>query len=203
METIMGGTDKRSKSTGSRLGKRENPRHATDAGAASGGASGFARKRPVLRFVVLFIALMVAFYAVTSMSWYQDGVFQRYLNLNADVSAMMLRWFGEDARSTDQDVRSPRMSLSIAAGCDAIEPSFMFAAAVMAFPASVKAKLLGVIVGVPLLLLLNLARILSLYYIGVYVPNWFEIAHVDIWQPAFILLALICWIVWVIWAMRR
>lgn len=163
----------------------------------------FGRKRPVFRFVVLFVVLMAAFYGVTSMSWYQDGVFPRYLNLNADVSAMMLRVLGEDANATGQDVHSPRMSLSIRAGCDAIEPSFMFVAAVLAFPAAVKAKLIGVLVGVPLLLLMNLVRILSLYYIGIHAPRWFETAHVDIWQPTFILIALACWIVWVLWAIHR
>jgi exosortase H (IPTLxxWG-CTERM-specific) len=161
------------------------------------------RKRPVLRFVVLFVVFMAAFYSVTSMAWYQNGVFQRYLNLNADVSALLLRILGEESRSVEQDVISPRMSLSIRAGCDAIEPSFMFAAAVLAFPAAMKAKLIGVVIGVPLLLLMNLVRIVSLYYIGIHAPRWFETFHVDIWQPVFILLALVFWIVWVLWAMRR
>jgi len=161
-----------------------------------------ARKRPVLRFVLTFLFLMTAFYGITSMSWYQDGLFPRYLNLNADVSAMLLRWSGEEAHAADQDVRSPRMALSIRAGCDAIEPSFMFAAAILAFPAALKAKLIGVVVGVTALLLLNFVRIISLYYIGIHAPRWFETAHVDLWQPAYIIIALACWILWLLWTMR-
>lgn len=166
-------------------------------------ASHAARRRPVLRFVLLFVVLMAGFYVATSMSWYRHGVFPMYLNLNANVSAMTLRWLGEDARALDVNVRSPRMALSIRAGCDAIEPTMMFTAAILAFPAAWKAKLIGVLIGTPLLLLLNLLRILSLYYIGIHAPNWFETAHVDVWQPAYILIALFGWIAWVMWAARK
>ncbi len=65
------------------------------------------------------------------------------------------------------------------------------------------AKLLGLALGVPALLAFNMVRIVSLYYTGVYFPDAFEILHVDVWQPLFILIALLVWIAWTLWSLKR
>lgn len=162
------------------------------------------RKRPVLRFVLWFIVCMAVFYAVTLTSAFQQGPFQRYLEVNATVSAWLLDVLGADARSVRTSVITDDYSLSIARGCDAIEPAALFAAAVLAFPALWKRKLVGLGIGVPALLLVNFVRIVSLYYVGVHCSaRTFEIVHVEVWQPLFILLAMVTWIAWALWATRE
>lgn len=162
------------------------------------------RKRPVLRFVLWFIVCMTVFYAVTLTPAFQRGPFERYLEVNATVSAWLLDLLGAEARSVRTSVITDAYSLSIARGCDAIEPAALFAAAVLAFPAAWKRKLVGLGIGVPALLLLNFVRILSLYYVGVHCSaRTFEIVHVEVWQPLFILLAMVTWIAWALWATRE
>lgn len=171
-------------------------------GASTGGAGLSSREKwrrrwPVIRFVGLFLILVAGYYAVTSMSWFAQGVFPANLRINARVSAWILTALGEGARSQDEMLMGPAGSLAIRRGCDALEPAALFAAAVLAFPAAWKARLIGVAVGVPVLLVLNLARIVSLYYVLKWRPGWFEAAHVDVWQPLFILFAMVLWALWV------
>jgi exosortase/archaeosortase family protein len=72
----------------------------------------------------------------------------------------------------------------------------LFVAAVLAYPATGRQRLLGVLAGLPLLLGLNLARLVALGWIGVRVPRLFTQAH-ELWMQAFIILAVaLSWIVW-------
>jgi exosortase H (IPTLxxWG-CTERM-specific) len=153
----------------------------------------------VLRFVALFALFLAAFYALTATSWFTDQLFGSYLELNAQVSAAILRLLGQDARAVGSDLISPRFVMAIERGCDAVEPSFLFIAALLAFPASVRAKAAGILGGVTLLLALNLVRIISLHYTGVYLPSAFETVHIDVWQTLFVAFALLLWIMWA-WA---
>jgi hypothetical protein len=46
-------------------------------------------------------------------------------------------------------------------------------------------------------------RLISLFFTGIYYPRIFEIMHVDVWQAAFVFLALSFWLIWAWWATRR
>jgi hypothetical protein len=50
---------------------------------------------------------------------------------------------------------------------------------------------------------LNLARIVSLFAVGIVAPDFFDALHHDIWQAAFIFIALAIWAGWAVWATRR
>ena len=53
-----------------------------------------------------------------------------------------------------------------------------------------------------ILLLINLVRLVSLFFIGVYWPKALDVMHEDVWQAAFIVLAIVLWAIWVQWATR-
>jgi exosortase/archaeosortase family protein len=52
-------------------------------------------------------------------------------------------------------------------------------------------------------MLINLLRIVSLFFVGVYYPNAFNMIHEGVWQAAFVVLAIVFWAVWVQWATRK
>lgn len=159
-------------------------------------------KRPVLGFVLLFAILMGFFYSITFIPYVSNRVFPAYMRFNAQASVVILNVFGEGADTRGTMVTSPRFSVDIQHGCDAIEPSALFIAAVLAFPASMYSKLPGLLLGTVALGLVNLIRIVTLFYTGIYYPRGFESMHVDVWQPIFILLALVFWVMWAWWATR-
>jgi exosortase/archaeosortase family protein len=159
-------------------------------------------KLPVLRFTALFILFVVLYYAVTSMHWFAGVVFPANLRVNAAVSGWILRTAGEAVTVESNNIQSAIGTLSIKRGCDALEPAALFVAAVLAFPAAWRARAIGLGIGVPLLLVLNLARIVSLYYVLKWSPAWFDAAHVEIWQPLFIFFSMLFWVVWVLVLVR-
>jgi exosortase/archaeosortase family protein len=57
-------------------------------------------------------------------------------------------------------------------------------------------------VGTAFLAVVNLIRIASLFLIGIHFPKTFELMHGEVWQIAFILLAILFWALWIGWATR-
>ncbi len=167
-----------------------------------GEGSWLADKRRVLRFVVL-LGVGMAGFNVLFFLWLAPGeFFQDYLRLNATASAAVLQVLGDDATVSGTSIISPRYSLNIKRGCEAIQVSAFFVLAVLAWPMSVSRwrRATGLVVGILVLLVINLVRIVSLYYTGIYFPSAFEAMHIDVWQPAFIVLALFLWMIWLRWA---
>jgi exosortase/archaeosortase family protein len=126
-----------------------------------------------------------------------------YLNLNASVSGALLNFLGQDVIVSGRAVSSPQVSLLIERGCDAIHPSALFVSAVVAFPVALRAKLLGAAGGVALLMIANLIRIISLFYIKIHFPRAFDMMHVEVWQALFIFVAVLLWLLWAAWAERK
>jgi exosortase/archaeosortase family protein len=72
----------------------------------------------------------------------------------------------------------------------------LYAAAILAFPAPLRRKVSGLVLGVVALGVLNLIRIASLILTGVYAPNAFNWLHLEAWQPLFIAVGVTFWVLW-------
>jgi exosortase H (IPTLxxWG-CTERM-specific) len=158
-------------------------------------------KNPILRFVATFALVLGLFYSLTLTRVFQGTFFPAYLHLNAEMASRILNLGGHNTTTSQRLLMSPRFSVDISRGCDAVEPCFLFLAAVMAFPAALKRKLPGLLFGVIALAAVNLLRIVSLYLVGLYRPGAFEFMHIEAWQVAFILLAVAFWLLWILWAL--
>lgn len=165
--------------------------------APAGGA-----RRLVLRFLGVFAAIMAAFYVVWVLPVVRDDLFPHYLHANAAAAAFVLRLLGHAAEAPGQFLRTPEFSLEVGRGCDAVQPTMLFLAALIALPAPRGKKIQGAIAGVALLLGLNLVRIVSLFYVGLYREDLFHLMHVDVWQSVFIFVALLLWLLWALWALK-
>lgn len=81
--------------------------------------------------------------------------------------------------------------------CTAYFPVAIFLASVLAYPCRIRAKLIGVLVGVPMVLLFNIGRLVTLCYIRSYYPSLFDTIHILIWQSLIIFFTVFLWILWV------
>lgn len=158
---------------------------------------------PVLKFLLIFGFLLAVFYVFIAFSRsYNKRFIPSYHHLIAEVSGALLAVFGQDITVTDASISSPRFSVNIIRGCDAVEPIALYVCAVLAFPLPFLKKLPGMIAGALVLSILNLVRIVSLFLIGVYSPRVFALTHIDVWQALFIFFAVLLWILWLLWATR-
>jgi len=157
----------------------------------------------LLRFGLIFGGCLAAAYALITTGPVNRGLIQPYLELSAKISAALLRALGFETIASGTAVASSEFVVWIKRGCDAIDPTVLFMSAVLASPVSLSMKVPGLIAGLFLLLSLNLVRIVSLFLVGLYEPNWFATLHVTIWQPVFLVVAVAGWLAWATWARHQ
>ena len=158
--------------------------------------------RPEIRFVVLFLVLVAVMFTVLALRPVNDAVVVPFTAGVARLSGAVLGLLGEDITVAGCDLRSPRFAVTVYNGCNGVITSLIFVSAVLAFPASLRSKATGIVVGLVAIQVINLVRILALFYTGVFLPELFDEAHVVIWQSLVILAGVVLWVVWARWASR-
>jgi exosortase family protein XrtM len=88
------------------------------------------------------------------------------------------------------------VTIKVAQGCEGMDGLLMLIAAVLAFPASWKAKLAALGAGVPLIYLCNLGRIAALYHVQRHAPAHFELMHIYVGQTFIILVGAGFFLLW-------
>jgi exosortase H (IPTLxxWG-CTERM-specific) len=133
----------------------------------------------------------------------KSNLFTPLAVIYAKLSGLFLNIMGEHIVVSSDLISSAKFSLQVKRGCDAMEPMVVFIAGVIAFPASYKDKLKGLGVGLSIIFFLNILRIISLYYTGIFFPAFFEMMHVEVWQVLFIIIAITFWFKWLQWLMAK
>ncbi len=148
------------------------------------------------RFLLLFFGFLIVGFFVIALRPVNDAVVVPFTAWVARVSGVALRLLGEDLTVVGCDLRSPRFAVTIYNGCNGLITSLIFVSAVLAFPARIGAKVVGVVGGLLAIQVVNLVRILALFYTGVFAPEWFDESHLVIWQSIVILCGVALWMLW-------
>ncbi len=150
------------------------------------------------RFTVLFIVLVITLFTLELYEPVRQAVILPFTGYLATVSAAIMQLFDSDVESVGDIIRSAStgQAVQIAAGCNGVEAMIILFSAIFAFPSSFKHKIYGCIFGFFGIQILNLVRIISLYYLLQWDKNWFDWFHLYLWQALIILDALIIWLIW-------
>jgi exosortase family protein XrtM len=81
-------------------------------------------------------------------------------------------------------------------GCNGVEAMLILLASIVAFPASMKARAVGLLLGAIAVQVLNAIRIVTLYLLGAYQPRLFDMFHTAVWQVLIILSAIAFFLLW-------
>lgn len=154
------------------------------------------KNRRELTFLVLFVVLLGGSFTLISLNWVNDHVIEPFTGGIAKVSGATLGLLGQDVRMQGTIIRGKRFAVNIRNGCNGVEAMLIFLAAVLAFPAPWRARLLGLVVGVVAIQAVNLIRVVALYLTGAYFPSWFDASHTVVWQTVVILFSVLLWILW-------
>lgn len=151
-----------------------------------------------LRFLSFFILVFGVCYFLFGLApGVRLGIIKPFTVFLAKAVSTIISLFGASVWTEGTIVRSTSYSINIAMGCDGIEASCLFLAGVLAFPTSWRAKLIGAGMGIPAIQVINLTRLVALYYAGLYLPSIAEGLHVYVAQTIVILLStglLIFWL---------
>jgi exosortase H (IPTLxxWG-CTERM-specific) len=154
------------------------------------------RNRRELTFLILFAVLLGGSFTLISVNWVNDHVIEPFTGGIARVSGATLDLLGQDVRMQGTIIRGSRFAVNIRNGCNGVEAMLIFLAAVLAFPAPWRARLLGLAVGVVAIQAVNLVRVVALYLTGAYFPSLFDASHTVVWQTVVILFSVLLWILW-------
>jgi exosortase H (IPTLxxWG-CTERM-specific) len=153
-------------------------------------------QRPDARFLVLFLGTLLIAFTTIAFQPVNDAVVIPYTAFVARISGAVLSMLGEDITVAGCRLSSPRFAVTIYNGCNGLITSLIFASGVLAFPASWRAKAAGVVGGLLAIQVINQVRIVSLFFIGVFLPEYFDESHILIWQSLVILAGVGLWIAW-------
>ena len=150
------------------------------------------------RFFIIFIVLLVALFTIEILQPVQQHVILPFTSGLAHISVFIVELFDDQVQSMGKVIRSLEtgFAVSIEPGCNGVEAVIILFAAIFAFPAPLKNKLIGFALGFVAIQGLNLVRIISLFYLGQWNMTWFEWFHLYLWQALIILDALVVWLIW-------
>ena len=157
----------------------------------------FSFKHPVTRFCLLFLGLLIAFSIILSQKSIEQRFSTPITTLIASQATWILNALGMDVHARGVFISGEGFSVEILGNCNGIFETMLFLSAIIAFPASLKEKVLGGILGTALIYLLNLVRVIILFLIGVYAPQYFDESHVYVSQTIFIVIVAIFWLLWI------
>ncbi len=159
----------------------------------------------MMRFGVVFMTLLIGLLGLELLRPVQQLIVVPFTAGVAAASAWLLRFFDPQVLAQGvilSDLESG-FSVAIQAGCNGVEASIVLVAAMLAFPAGWGMRLAGIGLGLVAIQLLNLLRIVSLFYLGQWDSDLFEWAHLYLWQALIILDVLILFLLWLRWLPGR
>ncbi|MBW2231399.1 MAG: archaeosortase/exosortase family protein [Deltaproteobacteria bacterium] len=158
---------------------------------------------PAYRFVLLFLPYLVLvsiLYPLIVEHYF--AIVQAFIKGTAGIEYWIFSWFSDDVRLDDKLVFFNGFAVKIIDECTGIYEMLIFAAAVLAFPATRASKGVGILLGCPLIYLFNVVRIAMLIVVGRYWPVAFDFMHLYFWQGTMIIWIVSIWMLWIVKVVR-
>lgn len=180
-----------------------NARPKSARGGVTGAASTLAVDRTLIRVAVTFFVV----YAVLQTAiWYlaQEGLLQPLATMTADITGACTRATGIAASVSGTEITLSTRILRIDLDCTGVSIAIMYAALVLAYPLSLKHRLVGLALGVPLLFTANMLRLLAVAQLSELLGDRaFLFAHDYLFKIAMIAAVIGLWGAYLAWARRH
>lgn len=124
--------------------------------------------------------------------------------VTAKLTYWALSWLGIDAIREGNIIAHPGgFAYEIYYSCTGFVLMLSLTVCILAYPAELMRKVVGIALGLPVLFGLNQLRLVHLYYVGIYAPRHFEYIHHVLWESLMILAIASLWLSWVSWGEVR
>ena len=114
----------------------------------------------------------------------------------AHVTSFVLNLLGNRTLVIGHTITASRFSITVVTACTGLFMTAVFLSAVVAYPARFLAKLIGLALGIAGIFTVNIVRLVSLFYIGIYWPSFLDQAHLLVWPSLLIVFSLFLWLFW-------
>ncbi|MDG2047719.1 MAG: exosortase H [Halioglobus sp.] len=152
----------------------------------------------MLRFVATFLLILTALFTLEMLNPVQDHVITPFTSMLARLSAALILPFDNAVIAYGKvlQFKDSGFAVSIEAGCNGVEATIVLIAAICAFPASWGARLIAIGLGFLAIQVLNILRIITLFYLGDWNLEYFSWIHLYLWPVLIMLDVMVVFIVY-------
>ena len=151
--------------------------------------------KQVVRFLIIFIFTLILFFTI--FIFFEDS-FDFLKEWTADITAITAHFFGLDVTAQDTLLLlEDNITFEIIQECTGLFAIMIYISCVLAYPTKLVKKGEGILLGIPLIFLLNILRMVFLVYIGNHHYDLFEYVHSYLWQGTFIIVVILLWFIWI------
>jgi exosortase/archaeosortase family protein len=152
-------------------------------------------QRFALRFFLVLAGFSVLAWVVSLPT--QLGAAQRGI---AQAASAVARVFGSASRVSSDYIHVPSLAIHINHECTGVYVLTILVTFLLAYPASVRARLGGMLIGITGLTIINVLRLSFLVRIAELQPALFQYFHEYVWQGVFLVLVIAYAMSWVEYA---
>lgn len=157
-----------------------------------------ASQRRTPAFILVFAGAALAQFAILLATPIRPFV-EGFSGDLAALSAWLIRAAGGACVRHAAVLSNPahHFAMEIRDGCNGVNVVVLLWSAILAYPAGLKWKLTGLAGGLAAIQILNLLRLISLFYLGQYSRPLFELAHLYLWESLIIIDGMVVFSLWV------
>ena len=152
----------------------------------------------IKKFIILYVLYMLLAFMLIEYESVKN-----FLNLDALytgsvvwLSTHLIALLGINVSAEGAFLHLNSAVMEVKFGCNGLEAILLYCAAVLAFPASWRARLIGIVIGSTLLQLFNLLRIALLAWVLEYHRSIFDVMHEYITQSIMIVIAFVVFLIY-------
>ena len=150
------------------------------------------------RFITIFLLVLLGLFTIEMLNPVQANVITPFTEMLARISAAIIMPFDDTVVAQGKVLQfgDSGFAVSIEAGCNGIEATIVLIAAVLAFPAGWRERVIAIAVGSLAIQAINIVRIISLFYLGDWNFDLFHWVHLYLWPTLIMLDVLIVFVVY-------
>jgi len=152
----------------------------------------------IKKFIILYVLYMLLAFMLIEYESVKN-----FLNLDALytgsvvwLSTHLIALLGINVSAEGAFLHLNSAVMEVKFGCNGLEAILLYCAAVLAFPAAWRARLIGIVIGSTLLQFFNLLRIALLAWVLEYHRNIFDVMHEYITQSIMIVIAFVVFLIY-------
>ena len=150
---------------------------------------------PLIKTCILFVLFLMALHAITWLFALKGYVKWGYSTAHA-VSAI-LNATGIQNTVDYNTIHLRNNTWKVTPECTAVNAEFLFISFLLAYSSTFKSKALGLVSGIPLILAVNVVRLVALGWVTEYWPDQASLFHDYIWEVIFMFFIVALWFIWI------
>jgi len=149
----------------------------------------------MVKTCVLFALFLVALHAFTWLFALKGYIKWGYGT--AHVVSSILNTMGIQNTVDYNVVHLRNDTWNVTSECTAVNAVFLFISFLLAYSSSLRSKALGLVSGIPLIIAVNIVRLVALGWVTEYWPNQAHLFHDYIWEVLFMFFIVALWFTWI------